>query len=1157
MPRPLLALAVSFAILLGATPLGAQSTFGSIVGTVKDSSEAAVPAVVITVLELDKNTTQTVVSNDEGLYELLDLKPGRYAITATKAGFSTFAVPEVVLPGRETVRADIRLQPAPVKESVVVTGVAAIINTENGTISDTKSFRQITELPLNYRGVTTSPLAALMTVPGVQGDLVNQPSVGGGLPAQVEYSLDGISTANVREFGPLFEMYASTEMLSEFKVISVNNNAEYGQMGDVTVITRGGANPLHGSALWYHQNAALDATIYGAPEKQAKVYNTFGGSFSGPVYLPKLYRGRDRTFFFLDYEGNRKPSTVLEQLSVPTPSMRAGDLQGVPGGPAVDPLSGAPFPGNIIPATRINSVAHTLLTKFYPLPNYNAGTTNADYRPLVPNTIDTDGYDVRIDHVLSSRQQIFARWTWKKISSLGSNELLPPSHNDDRYRNLIFSDNFILRPNLINESRFGFSLFLHRERFPILGADADAALGLQGLNLSHVHGTGGFPLFDFSDGTGFYAIGKPRDGPASSRNWQFTDNLSWIRGRHSMRFGADVRHIGWESVLSFGGGDDFGSFGFQQGAFSGNAFADLLLGLPYVSEYGLIGPNLNEVANHFHFYGQDEWRVNDRLTVNFGLRWTLHPPMTEASGNITNFDTATGNIIVPDHTLPAAPGFLVGVNACPGTITTIPCTKIITASQAGLGPGLRRTYYGNWAPRVSFAWRPFANNKTVVRSGFGEFTQTILGQTAYGPTGIHTTDLRDSFNYQGPGHCSTFRSAPGCKWPFFVAAAWQLNFSATAWTLTMKIRDRISGISRSNTRLLPERLCGSVTSACIQSASMSWWATSRSTPVQSRILRATVRTQQSAASKCGRTLASPAMRPYKRRLSAGFPEACFSRPAMPIRKTLATLAAFGAARGTFCFRRRPCQIRSQTASTPGLTAAISPDQGQIVSCSPEFTSCRGGRDGALAAHLNPFANALLGGWDLSTITLLESGPFQTALIGGRFDQSNSTIGGGRNGRPDRIGDGNLPNPTPDRWYDITAFEPTPKGAGRFGNSGVGILRGPGIATVAAGLFKSFSITEKLKMRIEGTFTNIANHPNFYPPPTQVDSPVSFGKITQVQSELRQPRRPGRRALDLVAMTHSLFRQSQKMAGNDTERASLAGSSIGIANAIFSAGMLAS
>src|SRR5207249_6592915 len=213
------------------------------------------------------------------------------------------------------------------------------------------------------------------------------------------------------------------------------------------------------------------------------------------------YRGRNRTFFFVDYETNRQPHSRLLQFSVPTAGMRAGDLDGLPGGAAVDPLSGVPFPGNVIPSTRINSVARTLLEKYYPLPNYNAGgTTFHNYRPLVPNTIDTDGYDIRVDHILSSRQQIFGRWTWKKISSLGSIGLLPPSRNNDFNRNLILSHTFILLPSLINESRFGFSLFLGLSRLPILGTDAVAALGLKGLNLSNVQGTGGFPQFDFSDG---------------------------------------------------------------------------------------------------------------------------------------------------------------------------------------------------------------------------------------------------------------------------------------------------------------------------------------------------------------------------------------------------------------------------------------------------------------------------------------------------------------------------------------------------------------------------------------------------------------------------------------------------------------------------------
>ncbi len=157
------------------------------------------------------------------------------------------------------------------------------------------------------------------------------------------------------------------------------------------------------------------------------------------------------------------------------------------------------------------------------------------------------------------------------------------------------------------------------------------------------------------------------------------------------------------------------------------------------------------ISNHTDLYAQDQWLVNSRLTLSFGLRWTLQPPMTEVSGNLGNFDPTDGNLIVPDQTLPAAPSFLASINACPGTDPTIPCTHVLTASQVGLGPGLRHTYYGDWAPRIGFAWRPFSDGKTVIRSGFGIFTTTIQGKTASVLVGVPTTDLRTYKNFQGAG----------------------------------------------------------------------------------------------------------------------------------------------------------------------------------------------------------------------------------------------------------------------------------------------------------------------------------------------------------------------------------------------------------------------
>lgn len=1107
--RAFFASALLLALFPCELPIYAQSTFGSIIGSIKDPSGAAVPAATIAVRELDRNTTRTVNSNGQGLYEILDLTPGRYELKVTKSGFATFEIPSILLLARDTVRQDVGLQVSAVTSTLIVSAAAAPINTENGTISDNKTFREVIELPLNYRAVTTSPLAVLATVPGVQLDLNNTPSIAGGLPAQIEYSVDGISTANIQQFGPLRDMYPSTEMLSEFKVISVNNNAEYGQMGDVTVITRMGGNQLHGSGLWYHQNAALDAKTYGAVEKQAKVYNTFGGSLSGPVYLPGLYRGRDRTFFFVDYEGNRKPSTSLDQLSVPTASMRTGDLTGLPGGAVVDPLTGAPFPGNAIPVSRINSVARVLLDKYYPLPNYNFdGTTFNNYQQQTPSSIYTDGYDVRLDHVFSSTQQIFARWSWKEISSLQSNQLLPASNVDELNRNLVVSHNWILRRNLINEARFGFSLYVAREQFPILGTDAVSALGLEGLDLSNVSGIGGFPYFDFSDGTGFSPIGHSRTGPTRSRTWQYTDNVSWILGRHSLKFGADIRHVGWSSVLSFGGGDDFGTFGFSQGAFSGNAFGDLLLGLPSVSQYGLIGPNLNESAMQYHFYGQDQWQVNDRLTVSFGLRWSLHPPMTEDAGNITNFDPATGDIIVPDHTIPAAPGFLTSINACPGVTAALPCTKIVTASQAGVGQGLRRTYYGNWAPRVAFAWRPFANNKTVVRSGFGVFTQTILGDTAYGPTGIHSTDLRETINYQNAstppqfvlplvGSAPFVPSPPGTEAFGFGIDPNYKDPRTYQWNFTLEHAIRAETTLRLTYLGSHSVGLNGLVNYTEEPASTLPYSQSRS-PYPAFF-----------AIQMWENIGFASYEGVQGEVTRRFRKGLLFQASYVFSKNVGNAGSFSGGLGGLLF---PSEAVPNEVTDRFNTRL---DRGNLAGSRANRFLFTGiyelplGKGRTLASHLNPFANAVLGGWDLSTVALVESGPFQTALIGRLGDQSNSLpVPNLRFSRPDRIGDGNLPDPTPERWYDITAFAPVPKGAGRFGDSGVGILRGPGLATVAAGLFKSFPLTERLKMRIESTFTNIANHPNFAPPSTTINSPVSFGKLGSVQSQENSGNRVG-------------------------------------------------
>jgi hypothetical protein len=1097
------------AVLLCVHQVRAQSTFGSVVGSVKDASDAAVPAALITIRDVDENLSRSTSTNDQGLYQFLNLRPGRYEITAAKAGFSTVKIPDILLESRQELRSDIQFQVAALAETVTVEATATAMNTENATIADSKDNRQITQLPVNYRGATTSPLAAILTVPGAQQDTSGNISIGGGMPTMIEYTVDGVSTVSVRSNGPLTDMYPSSEMLSEFKVTSINNNAEFAQMGDVTVSTKSGTNLIHGSAFWYHQNRALDATTYGATQKQAKVFNTFGGSFSGPVQIPRVYRGRNRTFFYVTYEGNRRPGSQLLQFTVPTAAMDAGNLIGLPGGSAVDPLSGAPFPNNQVPATRISPVASTFLSKYYAVPNFGSALLS-NYRTLAPIPSTTNGYDFRLDHAISTRQQVYARWSWKDIPYYSANGLLPASNRDILSKNLIVSDNFTIRPNLINEFRFGISLWERTENFPIKGAEALKTLGIQGLDVSKHADAGAFPGIDFSDGTGFSTVGRSKDSPVRSRSYQFSNNLSWIKGRHSLKFGGDVRKLAYLDGLYFNGSDDFGNFTFQQGAFSGNAFVDFLLGLPYSSSFAITGPDLTQNVMHYQVFAQDEWRVTDRLTLNFGLRWELHPPFSEANGNISNYDPVTGNVVIPDHALPPATGFAASINACPGVTSALPCTKILSASQAGFPANLRWTYYRNFDPRFSFAFRPFRNNKTVVRGGFGVFTETTLGSLAYALTGIHTTDTRVFQNYQGAGTPPLWTlpqayagtqslDAVGTQ-DFVVATDPHLRDPRTyQWTFTIDreiVRDtalRVSYIGSNSVGLIGEADLNQV------HASTTPYSDSRKpNPDWSRIL---VRDGINFA----------AYHALQVEVSRHFRRGLLFQSSYVLAKNLGNGA--GAAGGT------GFQTEVGTIITDRFNTLL--DRGNLSGTRRNRFLLSGiyelpfGKGRTYLTAIHPVANAILGGWDLSTVTMIESGPFLTAVTSRRTDQSNTNMNfRGVSVRPDRIGNGNVADPLPDHYFDITAFMNTPAGAGRFGNSSPGILVGPGTVAVAGGLSKNFRLKERLRVRLETTFTNILNHPNFAVPGTNISTPTSFGKVTSVQSAENSGNRVGQVALRL-------------------------------------------
>ena len=309
------------------------------------------------------------------------------------------------------------------------------------------------------------------------------------------------------------------------------------KLGDVTFTDQGRKpNSLHGSLFEYLQNDALDANVLNFTEKAPKRFNTFGGSVGGPLSIPKLYNGKDRTFFFFDYEGNRKRTSEPEQYLVPTLNERNGNLTDI-GGP-------------VIPSNSINRTATTLLNNYYPLPNVNCVsqiTPNCsfNYEALQPIPSETNGFDGRIDQIINAKQQVYARFNWKNVPSNVVNPLLPNDADTEHDRSFLISHNYTIRPNLLNEFRYGFTRTLLAPNFPIKGAAAIAQLGLQNVDLSTHPTDGGFPSINFSAGTGFQLRYWPGDtvGPTLSSTKQITDNLTYIRGKHTFRAGADIRWV--------------------------------------------------------------------------------------------------------------------------------------------------------------------------------------------------------------------------------------------------------------------------------------------------------------------------------------------------------------------------------------------------------------------------------------------------------------------------------------------------------------------------------------------------------------------------------------------------------------------------------------
>jgi hypothetical protein len=1111
-------------ILLCPIATFAQSTFGTILGTVRDNSGAVVPRAGVKLIDIDENTTRETSTDGNGDYQFVNTKASHYRLEVNAAGFQPYTATELLLIARQTLRVDVNLQVGQVSTEVKVEATAGVITTDTQTVQSSLDGNALLTLPGNVRGGngSTSPYALIATLPGVQPDDNGNFSIQGGLQSMSQFSVDGISITNVGGNSPLTEAFPSLESIAEIKVQGVGNAAEFAEVGDVTTISKSGTNAFHGGLFWYHQNAALNATAFGQTVKPRLIGNDFGVSVGGPVEIPKLYHGKDKTFFFGTYEGFRFPRATTIQNEVPTQALRSGDFSG---SSAIikDPTTGQPFPNNKIPSNRISPIAQGFLT-LYPLPN--AGDVNtvhaANYVSNRDFGLHSDQYDIRIDHYLTSNMSIFGRWTWKSRGSANPQNLLVPSENlADKYKMLVTSWNWNLRPNLINEFRFGFTLNPFSQVLPFDGAKFTNALGLVGVG----------PTFPFNglpdlNITGYSGLNTDRGNSISQNNtYQWNNNTTWIVGRHTMKFGFDIRKIKAVSALGFLSGDNYGQYNFS-GSFTGDPFADFLLGIPHDTAIDQVKHDNYGLSMQYALFAQDAYRVNSHLTLEYGLRWEYHPGYTDQFGNIGNFDPSvakSGLVVYPngaESTL--APGYLASFDACPQYNSTAgpavngaPCTPVFDAIHAHLPQGLR-TAPSRVVPRFGFALRPFSNDKTVVRGGFGMFDTPSMGSIYYALTGT-----LQSATFQFPNIASN--GGPIFQWPNIssggsgiIVPPYGTAYFGTAndihwkepytmqWNLSI---DRDLGW---NTGLRMSYI-GQGTRDLVWAPNLnqSYYSTQyyAAQPLSSRPFPnwGTVNNRSVGANMNYNSAQIEITHRFQKGLT--------------FNSTYTFAKNLADDQGPVPDHFADENAGSRTMDLYNRKAEYGPVWGTRKHrwISTAVYELPFGRGRHFMSNGSRVADAILGGWRLSNIFLWQTGPYETPYFN-NGDPSGTGSGFQRNQHVDRLKNGSLSNPTANQWFDTSAFVcPATPGwqigqactigdnpgvdlppIGRFGNGGVGAVTGPGTVNLSTALGKSFAITERVRIKIEGSFTNILNHVNLADPVRAIDN-NSFGQITSARA----------------------------------------------------------
>jgi len=1062
---------VLLSIVAAVGPANAQSTLGTVRGTVTDPQGAAVRGAAVLVVDEATGVPRSIETDQEGRFEANNLRPGSYRVEVVTTSFKKFERTGLVVRTGGVAFVEAKLELGGVSETVTVSSDAVNnLVTESPAVSIAMDSQQLRDLPRNSRDMQDF----LLLNPNVLGGSDDIQFLGGRTYG-VSYVQDGQASTNAI-FGTVGNSAPGLDAIGEIQVLSNSYSAEYGGLAGVVVTTKRGGNSYNGSAFYDYNSDGLNALTYN--QKQAGALrddpnadthaHRWGASLGGPI-------AQNKTFFFANYEGStQKEIYGGTRANVPTAAMRAGDFSAA-NFVIRDPLTGQPFPGNVIPAGRIDPTAQRMLNFYYPLPN--VGTLSSGmgvYQQFVPETRDRHRADLRIDHEASKNDSLFLRASYQyrnpgSISFESGNALTNLGIRDTKLTTAtgVLGWTKILSPTMINEFRIGYNYDQREQQSHFLVAEANAAMGLETAP-SLGPGQVGFPTLNFAGGSGATRPtnvadgGRNADRTVKQNSFTIANNLSWILGGHSLKLGGLFTRNA--AVDGFGKGSNYhGQYRFNT-ARTGNALGDMLLG--YTRDAGDYISTRGDLDGHSYdwaLFAQDDWRVNDNLTVFLGVRWELVGNWSENNGALANFiPEGQGYHVVPNQEI---------LNLMPPGVIALGLYKF--ADQVGVDEHLLHTDKNNFSPRVGFAYRFGGGQNTVLRGGFGLFHPTVAIQGLRDL--MATNQFRYALSYTGGGLAHAYsQGTTTIPLDFFGTDGVDPNIKAPdiyQYNLSLEqllpgdLGLRVSYIGSTMRKLINNRDFNTI------APSTDFWT--QEDPDTSRLPFPLYGFYMDNTANRGEGQLHALQLELRRRWKGGLA----ANVAYTLAHSDGTVPDTGfASLGPVMFDKD--DIEKDRGPDPSVVK-----HRLLANATWDIPFGKGRKHGA---NMAGWADALFGGWTVSTIFQARSGNNLTPFFSSFYTTSPWNTGKPLDGlgtsfccawRPDQVKDPNVGG-SRDAFYDPTAYaQPAP---GVLGNAKKGSLLGPGTWVVNFGIYKDIVTRGRLRLQLSAIMDNAFNHPQFYP-----------------------------------------------------------------------------